>query len=239
MVPIFAKTIRTRIRLKLELLAALPKSLEKTPCRLTCFRTLPLCDRSAIQPARSEAQHNPPWCSHLVLACKNFTSSRACTHAPFAKVDETLFFNRQRCVLPQPQKRRAPAAAFHLGRLQNTSCLGCGGSDGQAYRMIRPSWSSRMAQKCPKGLSCAVIFFNFVLSNKDIMSVMVRTSRFICVFCGFLKGPAVDSLAPAQSKRRLPLSTCPSKLIWFSYNFVYIPRTLGVEIRSKDNQNRA
>ena len=51
---------------------------------------------------------------------------------------------------------------------------------------------------------------------------MVRKSRFLCVFYGFLKGSALDPLAPGQSKRSFPLSTCRPILCCLSYDFVDI-----------------
>ena len=68
---------------------------------------------------------------------------------------------------------------------------------------------------------------------------MVRKSRFFCVFCGFLKGPTLDPLAPAQSKHRFSLPAWALKLLCFSHNFMHIPGTFGIEIGPKDIKNRA
>ena len=97
-----------------------------------------------------------------------------------------------------------------------------------------PKWSKSVS----KGLF-SVSFLYDLLWNNDILSVMVRKSRFLCVFCGFLKGLALDPLATAQSKRSFPRSICHPKLCCLSGNFVYISATLSLETRPKDNQNRA
>ena len=62
---------------------------------------------------------------------------------------------------------------------------------------------------------------------------------FCYVFCGFLKGPNIDPLAPAQSKHRFSLPACAVKLLCFSYNFMHIPGTLGIEIGPQNIKHRA
>ena len=78
-----------------------------------------------------------------------------------------------RCFTSPPQCA-ALAADGHVGPLQNTcftmlkplghqkhrvfQSFGCDGSEGQACRMIGPSWSSKMVQTCPRGLPFDVNF---------------------------------------------------------------------------------
>ena len=81
--------------------------------------------------------------------------------------------------------------------------------------------------------------FDSLLQNNDILSVMVRKSCFSLCFCGFLKGPTLDPLAPAQSKHRFSFLAWALQLLCFSYNFMHIPGTFGIEIGPEDIKNRA
>ena len=108
---------------------------------------------------------------------------------------------------PAPQKRRV------------FSILGRYGSDGQSCHVPGPSWPSKSSQKYPKGLRFAVAF-----------GVLVRRSRFLCFFCGFLKGPTLDPLAQVKPKRSLSFSAWPLKGHRFYSNCWNIPGTFGVGI---------
>ena len=54
-----------------------------------------------------------------------------------------------------------------------------------------------------------------------------------------MKGPTLDPLAPAQSKHRFSPPAWALKLLCFSYNFMHILGTFGIEIGPKDIKNRA
>ena len=54
-----------------------------------------------------------------------------------------------------------------------------------------------------------------------------------------MKGPTLDPLALAQSKYRFSPLAWALKLLCFSFNFMQIPGTFGIEIGPKDTKNRA
>ena len=75
----------------------------------------------------------------------------------------------------------------------------------------------------------------FFERNKDIISVMVRKSRFLDEICGFLKSPTLDPLAQGQSKRNCSFSDWPLKLLLYcvSISFVNISGTCGIGISKR------
>ena len=125
-----------------------------------------------------------------------------------------------------PRSCTAPAAEFQSGASKTRvlrclgsqrhqkrrvfSCLGRDGSDGQACHVPGASGASKSAQKAPKGRPCDVSFNTFLIQKRhpERDGSQVAFSTFCC---GFLEGPTLDPLAPAQSKRSFSCSTWPLK----------------------------
>ena len=116
-----------------------------------------------------------------------------------------------------PQKRRV------------FSCLGRDGSDGQACHVPGPPWPSKSAQKAPKGRPCDVSFNTFSIQKRhpERDGSQVAFSTFCC---GFLEGPTLDPLVPAQSKSSLSCSAWPLKGCRFYSHFWNNSDTIDVEI---------
>ena len=94
------------------------------------------------------------------------------------------------------------------------------------------AWAASAIKIVPKGSLLMSLFVTFSIKKRppERDGSQVAFSLF---FCGFLEGPTLDPLAPAQSKHSLPFSVWPLKGSRFYCSFSCICCTVGVGISLK------